>query len=465
MIGLMENKPKALRASEREGASAKEKRSAKLRSLSRPIFTFDNLCVVFLVCVFALPQYFGIGTSAFALTAQRMVLLLVLLAIAIDKGKKSSFVRMSSMCLFVAACAPLLIVAFYTAAIRSTPNTLMQILFDNVLPFLIVLYMAWYRVGVERIVGILVKIFAVVCLIAIFDGLRRTNLYDYIHTISSVLGGSDWRASQYRVAAMCSHPIGFGLYIILMTPLLCIDFKRRAIDISQHWPVLLLAIVSMLFTGSRFPQAMFAVEIILLFVLTDRRARSQMTGYVAIGVLVAIFAIVAFPENRIIKQYVLLNAAQICDAVLGTDFTSSFGYWQSTLAASSSDYRSLLPLIFFSDKLDPLIGGYTGPIVIEGIDLSKTIDNNYVSTYVDLAWPGVVSTLFLFAFMLWTSLQGWRNTRSPLCVCLGIGFILYFVSLWFVDYLGTYKYLFALFALVYAEARQASERKRDGRRR
>lgn len=434
--------------------------SERLEALGGGLFTFDNLCAVFLVCVFALPQYFGIGTSAFALTAQRMVLLLVLLAIVIDRAKSEAFMRMSSRCLFLAACIPLLFVALYTAVMRSTPNTFMQIVFDNVLPFLIVLYMAWYRVGVERVVNILVKVFAAVCLIAIFDGLRRINLYDYIHNISSVLGGSVWRGGQYRVAAMCSHPIGFGLYILLMTPLLCVDFKKRVVDISRHWPILLLAAASMLLTGSRFPQAMFFIETALLFILTDKYVKSRMGGYIAICALVGLFVIVAFPENRIIRQYILLNAAQICDAVLGTDFTSSFGYWQSVLANSSSDYRDLLPMVFLSNDLDPLVGGYVGPIIIEGVDVTRSIDNNYVSTYIELAWPGVVSTLLLYAFMLWTALLGWRKTRSPLCVCLGLGFALYFVSLWFVDYLGTYKYLFALFALLYAEARSGTERER-----
>lgn len=422
--------------------------------LRSDVLTFNNLCVVLLVCIFALPQYFGIPTPAFAFTAQRIVLVLVLLAIGLSRERARDCWNIFINNKFIIPCVPLLVVSAYTAIIRQAPTTFLQIVFDNVIPFLIVVYLAWRCMSVEEIVDILVKIFVVVCCIAVFDAFRRWNPYDLIHTIKSVRGGSGWRVSSYRVAAMCSHPIGFGLYIILMLPVICADTKHNKVNLFKHPVALTLAVICALETGSRFPQAMFAVEIVVFYCLTDRDVRNRVSGYLLTTLITVVLLCVILREEPHMKRWVWVNVYQVVDALFHTNFTETeIGHWQMVFTDASKSYRDLLPQIFFmTDKFDPLIGGgYTeSKLIIDGTNVMRSIDNNYVCVFMDLAWPGVIATIAIYAYMLYAAFLGWTRHQSTLCLCMGIAMLLYFFCLWFVAYLNTYKFLFALFGLVYA---------------
>ena len=421
---------------------------------------FQKLCLVFLFAVFALPQYFGIPLPGFALTAQRIMLICLFLAIFASKERRDSFFisNTGSMGGPAVICSLFIFVSLVTAILQSDPKSFLNFFADAFLPMLLMAYMAAKVFTLKELLGFFKVTLIVVCITCYLDSLvLHKNPYSFIHTIASISGGSTWRAASYRVAAMASHPIGLGMYFILMTPLLCIDCDKRSVNIAKNWGTLLLVCGAVLLTGSRMPQALFALELLVLFLLTERSVKRVIIPYMLVFGALVVLIVVLFHDESHIRRYVILNLYQVVDSIFGTQLVlDEFGYWQWVYMNSSTDYRDLLPLILFSDDFDPLLGQGVTSVNTDNLSVTVngrnilSVDNFYVLQYMQFAWPGLVSMVGIFVYMAARCLVGAVERRSVVCKLLLLSFLLYFVNLWFVADLGTFKYAFSLFGLAYA---------------
>lgn len=432
---------------------------------------FQKLCLVYLFAVFALPQYFGIPVPGFALTAQRIMLICLFVAILVDKRRRDAFFVSNTgpMGGPVAVASLFMFVSLATAILRCDPKSFLNFFVDAFLPMLLMVYIAVNVLTLKELLKFFKAVLIVVCVTCYLDALvLHQNPYDFIHTIASVKGGSGWRASSYRVAAMTSHPIGLGMYFIMLTPLLCIDVDKRKVNIAKNWCTLLLVCGAMLLTGSRMPQATLALELLVLFFLTDKSVKRVLIPYLLTFGTIAVLLVVLFHDESHIRRYVILNLYQVIDSIFGTELTlDEFGYWQWKLINSSSSYRELLPLLLFSGDYDPLLGlgvgtsdvqSYTA--VVEGRTVAS-IDNFYILQYLRFAWPGLIAILLMFVYMLGCCISGAK--KSIVCRMLLISFALYFINLWYVADLGTFKYAFSLFGLAYVYSKGKGRSQMDAK--
>ena len=425
----------------------------------RRLSGFEKLCFVFVFAVFALPQYFGIPLPGFALTAQRIAMVCLICCICLSRKRVDGFLSSTTGTMIgpAAILTPFLFIALVTALARSDANSFFNFFIDAFMPMLLMMYIAAKVITLEELLKLFRAILIVVCISCYLDALvLHWDPYQLLHTIQSISGGSTYRASSYRVAAMTSHPIALGIYFVLMTPLICIDFNRKCIDISKNWPILFLICGAMLLCGSRMPQATFIVEIVILFILTSREKKRVLIPYVIVIGTFLVLLVVLLQDEVHVRKYVILNVYQMIDSVFGTKLVlDEFGYWQWAYI-QSWDYRNLLPLIFFSDDYSPLLGlGVTAANMSNfSVELGGraivSIDNYYVMQYLQFAWPGLIAMVLAFLFMLKRCITGARDEHNPICKALLISFCLYFVNLWFVADLGTFKYAFSLFGLAYA---------------
>ena len=117
----------------------------------------------------------------------------------------------------------------------------------------------------------------------------------------------------------------------------------------------------------------------------------------------------------------------------------------------SSDYRDYLWYVFKVDWLNPIIGigrtrGTYFSTEINGVSL-ESLDNYYIAEYVRYAYPGMFSMILLFGFIIIKMLKRLiksKDVYSKACIISVLG---YCVSLYFVDTLGTLKYLYLILAL------------------
>lgn len=420
---------------------------------------FQKLCFVYLFAVFALPQYFGIPLPGFALTAQRIMLICLFAAILTNQKRADAFFisNTGSMGGHILVVAPFIFVSLATAILRSDPKSFLNFFVDAFLPMLLMVYIATNVFTLEELLKFFKVVLIVVSITCYLDALvLHKNPYDFLHTIKSIEGGSRWRASSYRVAAMASHPIGLGMYFIMLTPLICIDSDRRTVNIAKNWGTVLLVAGAMLLCGSRMPQVTFALELLILFVLTEKSVRRVMVPYLLVFGTLAVPLIILLRNESHVRRYVILSIYQIIDSVFGTELTlDEFGYWQWALINSSSDYRDLLPLLLFSGDYDSLVGlgvtsaNYSNFSAVVGGRTVVSIDNFYVMQFLQFAWPGLIAIVLVFVYMLIQCINGSLKKDGVVCKALLFSFALYFINLWFVADLGTFKYAFSLFGLAY----------------
>lgn len=448
----------------------KQWRTPRTIEHKRKLSAFEKLCFAYLFAVFALPQYFGIPLPGFALTAQRITLICVLVSIFCNRERADGYLMSTTRSMMgpVAVVAPFLFVAMTTMVIHADPNSFFNFFVDAFLPMTLMMYMTARVIVLDDLLKFFKVVLIIVCLSCYLDALvLHWDPYNLLHTISSINGGSTYRASSYRVAAMTSHPIALGIYFVLMTPLMCIDINKRKINVGKNWFILLLICGAMLLCGSRMPQATFLIELVALFVLTDKESKRVLVPYLLVGGTLIVLLVILFHDESHIRRYVIMNVYQMIDSVFGTKLVlEEFGYWQWAYI-QSWDYRNLLPLLFFSEDYNPLVGlGVTAAnmsnfsAVINGRTVAS-IDNYYVMQYLQFAWPGLVSMLLVFVYMLKRCASGAK--QSVVCKVLFISFFLYFVNLWFVADLGTFKYAFSLFGLafVYSKGEGLSQRESE----
>ena len=425
---------------------------------------FQKLCFVYLFAVFALPQYFGIPLPGFAFTAQRIMLICLFAAIFTNQKRADAFFisNTGSMGGHILAVAPFVFVSLATAILCSDPKSFLNFFVDAFLPMLLMVYLAINVFTFEELLKFFKVVLIIVCFICYLDAfIMHKNPYSLIHTIKSIQGGSSWRASTYRVAAMATHPIGLGMYFIMLTPLMCIDADRRKVNIAKNWGVVLLVSGAMLLTGSRMPQATFALELLVLFVLTERPVKRVMVPYLLVFGTIAVLLVVLLRNESHIRRYVILNLFQLIDSIFGTQLVlNEFGYWQWAYLGLSSSYRDVLPLIFVSNDYDPFLGlgvtavGHSSFVAVVDGKRVASIDNFYVMQYLQFAWPGVISIAIMFVYMVTQCVEGVFGKNNVVCKTLLISLVLYFINLWFVDDLGTFKYAFSLFGLAYAYSKE-----------
>ena len=118
----------------------------------------------------------------------------------------------------------------------------------------------------------------------------------------------------------------------------------------------------------------------------------------------------------------------------------------------------MLPKLFFSKNYDPLIGlgakaaNYSNfSAIIDGRTVAS-IDNYYVLQYLQYGYPGLIAILFVFLYFLLIYFNGIfckQCQLNKLMALLFVSLCLYLVNLWFVADLGTFKYVFSLFGLIY----------------
>lgn len=421
------------------------------------LVSWESLAYLYLVTTFALPQYFGVPLPGFALTAHRLVTIAFIFTVFISRKHGRAFLWNFLGLPATIYLLPLLIVYAYTAIAVSSINSVAGFLVDMFLTFYIVYYCITEILGAKRSIKFVAKLVAVVCVLAIYDMLRRQNPYELLHTIKNIKAEGGWRANSYRVAGLCGHPIAFGMYLMLLLPVICIDVEKKRFNLLHRPITLLLMALAMLGTGSRGPVACFAGECLVFFAISDRDYKRRYSGTIFLVFTAAVVLLVVFNEERHIDRWFWLNVFQIVDQIFDTHFTlDRYGYWQHALAINSTDYRSELTQLFFSPDLDPILGrGNQGDTIsfVSGGFYIESIDNFYVLQYIRYAWPGVTATLFCFVGLVFRCLSLWRKSgRNSIYLAIGVAFVAYYINLWTVAELGTMKFYLAVFAIACALA-------------
>ena len=416
--------------------------------ISRKGISIRKLGLYLLICIFIFPDYFGIYIPKLpSLTMKRIILILLLLFIFHDKRKRKKFIEIILNFKFKYFFLLYIFVILYTAILRVNINTLFQPITDNILIFFTIVYLFKYELQTKDFFNIINKIAFFLCILGIIEYILGFSIFSMLETIPGILAVSS-RDGVHRIMGPCRSPLAYGLYLNLLLPLIAYDYKHKVVNILKKKTLLILIVLNIFFVNSRLATAVLIIEIILLILISTKEIRELSFLVISASVLIILFFVFAF-KNFELSQKIILSFTNIFDTIFNTNYGVNLG-GQSLY--DSTYYRTLLPKIFRLEWLNPLLGrgyGYKISLVIDGYWI-RSIDNFYVGQYIFLGYPGLVATLgIIIAFLCFIYKKGFKE-RSLLYKSIFIACICYFISLWWVDHLGTLPYIYTLFGFVYA---------------
>lgn len=434
------------------GGDKRELRNAKLLYI---------LMSALLITDWVMPQYFGIHIG-FDFTTTRILNMLILAYFIFNRKAGNHFLRSMLDVQLTPFFIVYMFVMVYTTVLRVNVNTFF-LNFLDILTFYMVYYGIRYVIGVKKAIDWTVKFAAGISIYGIIEYvLKFSPMSKFFLTLPSV-AVSGFRSGQFRISGPCVHPIAYGMLLILLLAVICIDYERDEIYLFKHPVVLILLLLNIFLTGSRGPLGIAVLEV-LLIIIFSKRINKKKTFIVLSALIILAVIVEAAIYNTSLGQYIMMQITSVIDEVFGTSFSLKYGA-NLDLLNMSSDYRDYLPRIFTVEWLNPLVGQGANAQVGFEFDGTyiKSIDNFYVALYIRYAYPGLITFVAIQVMSIVYMVRTAIRHHSSLCAATAIAIFAYSVSLYWADYLQTTKYMYivmAIYCAYYSERFQLMERKK-----
>uniref|UniRef100_UPI004055C670 hypothetical protein n=1 Tax=Acetatifactor sp. TaxID=1872090 RepID=UPI004055C670 len=429
----------------------------QLRNLK--VFYFLNMFL--LVTDYIMPQYFGLDIG-YDLTCTRLGNILILMYLFFNPKLFTHFSLTVIKCKLSIPFALYLLVCAYTMVLRVDINAFFMVFFE-VLTLYMLIYGIKYVIGVPKAIkwGIYSAYFFGFLGLADY-ALGESLMLRFLKTVPTSVANV-YRSGQYRIMGPCGHSLGYGLYLILLVPLTCIDFQKKEIFIFKRPLLMVLLLLNVFLTGSRSTLGIVVLELFLIL-LCSKRKNVKKTFIYLLALIAALGIFLLLFYNTKIGQYVLMQLASIIDQFFGTEYAALFGA-ETTRLDDSEEYRKMLPFIFTLDWLNPLVGrgvSRSFSVEINGFFI-ESIDNYYIMQYIKYAYPGLVSYVLIILSTVGMMISAVRKYKNPIMKMALVGTVCYFINLWWVDALQTLKYeyiIIAIFYVLYTNLEEESAMKR-----
>ena len=353
------------------------------------------MSVCFFFSIFFMPDYFGIKLGV-AFNMQRIFLIIIWCWIFKVEFRKRSMIRIiveNKTNIFIVLY---LFVCLYTMVLRVDVGTLMNPLIDYIAVFYTTIYFMETYWDVKKFIAFITKIGYALCSLGILEAIVKKPFFGALETIPGMFVGRVIRDGSYRIMGPAHHPLGYGLFLLILFPLICYDEEKNKVYLLKNLPLVLMILLNVLLTGSRSTLGIMAIEILLLMFFSKKEERKQ---YWVIGswvIILVTLLIILFLDTSLV-QSILGRLATTIDGALGTSFASYLDLHSASLK-DSSQYRTYLPMIFKLDWLNPILGrgnGYSFGWYV-GDYWIVSIDNFYVGQYIKIAYPGLITIVLLF---------------------------------------------------------------------
>ncbi len=422
------------------------------------VITSDSIfyfcCWMYLIALTILPDWFGFYLGML-FSAKRIMLIICYCFIIFGRRRLNVFLKDLKTYKWANIIIALyMLVRLYTAVLRIDLQSFMGEFLNGVLVFYFIAYILKHEISYQKLFKFLRIVLWLLIIEGIFEYLTGINIFSFLDTTNQFSTVTGIRDGALRIQANCHHAIHYGIYISILFFLSCYDFNKNKLYLFRNPLLLLLSLIVIYFSGSRAPLGIFLLccFLICFFSGKDNLIKSLIILLSVLSVLV-LFLLLMF--NTPVGQTILQSLAMICDEVFGTTFVADF--FDAELAASyaqSAEYREILySIIFQLDYLNIFLGrgvSYNFGIYIEGYTI-RSVDNFYIMNYIQFAYPGLIIFILFIVFILGTVLYGMLKTRNTnkLFATLLIVLVCYYINIWFVAEMGTFMYIWMVFAIAY----------------
>lgn len=415
---------------------------------------YRDFVVFFFVCILIFPLYFAVKFPGLpSITAQRAVLLALVTWICCKRNllnKISSIFKKTCQVERVFLLMYMLSVAITGA--RKGMNSLLNPLFDYIIPFIILFTTFYQFYGFEKLQELLNRILVVLCVLGLVEFTFNINFFDFLNTGMTKLNyGSLTRGDDLRICSAYGHALAYSMVLNMTFPLICYNTKTKKIDLLNKKLTVFLIAANALMTGSRSGIAIFIVELFLIMFLTDKKKKGNVWLYLSLLSALLVFLVFVASNNSMV-QYVIRTILYVVDEVFKTNYAINYG--GSSTISKSSQYREILWKILSYRKYFTFFGrGNDYKISIRiGKWFVKSIDNYYINQYLKY---GLIGTITIVAFILQyvcrlAKSAFLNNTKRQISIVFLISAIGYICNLFVVDEIGTMRIMFSIMAVAEA---------------
>lgn len=415
---------------------------------------FHTCCWLYLIALTILPDWFGF--NFLMLFSAKRIMLLVCYAFIIF-GRKRLFTFLRELKTYKWAnlvIALYMLVRLYTAVFRADLQAFAGEFLDGVLVFYLIAYILKHELGINTVLKFLRIVLWILVIEGILEYLTHINLFSFLDTTNQFAVITNIRDGGLRVQSNCHHPIHYGIYVSILFLLSCFDYEKNKIYLFRNPALFLLSLIAIYLSGSRAPLGIFLLSCVVLIFFSKKDDLIK-----SLIILFAVFAIAILflflAGNTSLGREIWQSLAMFSDQLFGTTFVADF--FSAELANEyyqSAEYRNILySNVFALDYLNKFLGrgvNYNFSIIINDYWF-KSVDNAYVLYYIQFAYPGLITFILLLLFMSGTVLYGMFKTRGAqkLYAAILVAFVCYFINIWYVATMGTFMYIWMLFAIAY----------------
>lgn len=441
------------------------------------IFKKNKVFYAFIFLLPLMPKYFAIDFSGLPLmTIYRLTVLFVFLIEFSIYGfnifKKIIYILKKS----IGKIVLFMLLVFLVSALNAKSNeafiTIVGYIFDNILLFVIVFNRinsnkSNYQDEIYKILKLLVYSTLMLSIFGILEFLTGKNVFSMLDTVKrDFISTSDTyiRMGAARVETSFGHPLGYGLFLILIIPVIVffIRIAKSRAEINFYSLIFFLAVINIFLTASRSTMLCLLIEILFLFAIINFKMKIKLV-YISM-IFILILVLITFNMNigtigilETVKNSILMMS----DAFLKTNYIDNFGSnsdpfiyrkflvhyaWQQPtqikLIGKGLSFLRNEPLRFWNNDLNPYH-------IIE----TRSIDNFYILKFLETGVFGVLSIISMFMYYILKVIKIIKSRVADIFskyVCTGIliSMIVYYIYLFMVDELDTLKYMWVFYAIV-----------------
>lgn len=403
------------------------------------------LLALLVITNWVVPPYFGIHIG-FDFTVTRVLNILILGYFLFNRKAGAHFIKSMLEVQIMPFLALYMFVMVYTTILRVNINTFF-LNFLDILTYYMIFYAARYVIGIRKVFNWTIGCSWFLALYGILEYiLKFSPMIRFMRTLPMIVFES-YRSGQYRIMGPCGHSIGYGMLLLFLIALACVDFDRDEVFLFKRPVLIVLLLLNVFLTGSRSTLGLAALEALLIIIFTKGNRKVTTVWYIVVALIAFIVFVIAV-YNTSLGRYIMMQITSVLDEVLGTSFSANYGA-DTTWLQQSTSYRDKLPLIFKLDWLNPLLGrGANARFTFEvGGSYLKSLDNYYVALYVRYAYPGLIATVLIHLMSVVYMMKSGHNYKSGLCFLCGISIVIYSINLYWVDYLMTTKFMYIVMAI------------------
>lgn len=459
--------------------------NSNTRRKNRAFLPWD--VALFFALYIILPEYFALEISeSFPLLTGNRILLVLLGIMWLLRNRSillnpkewnlgltdDKFLR-CSIFIYLALLAVCNLATLGSAGAESIKALLVLVAEEYVLVWLITFALN-SRQKILSAVKILVIASGVVGLIATVGCVIGYNPFHLLYTASRDMLHEDYyRLGMLRAAAGFGHPVFYGAYCVVITPLnmYLADNAGTKGKKVLYCACLVMNLVGMFFSNSRGSFIIFAVMAVLLFIvyLLKKNLKKLFLNYLPVVIAALLVILLVVQVSSIGTSFLASVANSITqsfqsdetDSTELTDFTDETDATEEDLLANygtnknGMNSRTLqLSGILWTLQREPLFG-FGSNAHIRGLlcyeiqpgvwHSTKTVDVGYVAIIGQYGLVGTLGYIALFGSLFFTIILK-KRWKDELMLFLGLSFVAYLLSLLSVAHLS--KYLWVLIGLI-----------------